>query len=156
MLERNEFPTVFEIEPGAEVILGERVFLRGKYCANIITAFENARIEIGDDSFLNGAILSARKEIKVGKKVFLSWGVSVMDSDLHDLSNTEKAELKTVEIQDYVLIGAYSVILPGVKIGSHSFIGAGSIVTKDIPDHSLAVGVPAKLIRRIDDRDLAL
>jgi maltose O-acetyltransferase len=79
-----------------------------------------------------------------------------MDSDLHDLSNKEKAELNTVEIGDYVLVGAYCVVLPGVKIGSHCVIGSGSIVSRDIPDHSVAVGAPARVIRKIDDRDLAL
>jgi len=156
VMERNEFPSIFEIDKGAEVILGERIVLRGKYCANVITAFENSRIEIGDGSLLNGCIITARKRIHLGRKVLLSWGVSLMDSDLHDLSNKEKAELNTVEIGDYVLVGAYCVVLPGVKIGSHCVIGSGSIVSRDIPDHSVAVGAPARVIRKIDDRDLAL
>lgn len=50
-------------------------------------------------------------------------------------------------IGKYCQIGARSMIMPGVKIGDHSVIGAGSIVTKDIPPHSIAVGNPAKVIR---------
>lgn len=50
-------------------------------------------------------------------------------------------------IGKYCQIGARSMIMPGIKIGDHSVIGAGSIVTKDVPPHSIAVGNPAKVIR---------
>ena len=154
-LEKTYFPTIFDLASNAEVIFGERVYLRGKYAPNVLTGFENAKIIIGDGSGLNGCVITARNLVRLGKRVLVSWRVSIMDSDLHDLSNTRKAEIKTVEIGDYVLIGAGAIILPGVKIGSHSIIGAGAVVSKDIPEHSLVVGVPAKKIREIDNRDLA-
>lgn len=47
-------------------------------------------------------------------------------------------------------------ILPGVKIGSHCVIGANSVVTKNIPEHSIAAGNPAKVIGQVDDRNLAI
>ncbi len=52
-------------------------------------------------------------------------------------------------IGDDIWIGANAVILPGVTIGSHSVVAAGSVVTKDVPPHSLVAGVPAKIIRQI-------
>lgn len=52
-----------------------------------------------------------------------------------------------VEIGDNVFIGADAIILPNVKIGSHVIIGAGSIVTHDIPDNSVVVGNPARVIK---------
>lgn len=57
-------------------------------------------------------------------------------------------------IGDHVWIGSNVVIMPGVTIGAHSVIGAGSIVTKDVPADSLAMGVPCRVIREITDEDL--
>ena len=57
---------------------------------------------------------------------------------------------KPVHIGENVWVGAGTVIVPGVTIGKNSVIGAGSVVTKDIPDYSVAVGNPAKVIKRYD------
>lgn len=56
---------------------------------------------------------------------------------------------KKVHIKRGAFIGASAIILPGVTIGGHSFIGAGAIVTKNIPEWSVAVGNPAKVIKKI-------
>ena len=58
--------------------------------------------------------------------------------------------LKKIFISDDVWIGQGSYILPGVNIGKYSIIGAGSVVTKDIPDYCMAVGNPAKIIKKYD------
>ena len=58
-----------------------------------------------------------------------------------------------IVIGDDVWIGANSVILPGVTIGDNSVIGAGSVVTQDIPANSVAYGVPCRVIREINDYD---
>ncbi len=50
-------------------------------------------------------------------------------------------------------LGAGTIVLPGITIGDHSVIGAGSIVTKDIPSHVIAVGNPCKVLRKIDEKD---
>jgi acetyltransferase-like isoleucine patch superfamily enzyme len=57
---------------------------------------------------------------------------------------------KDIILSDDVWIGANAAILPGVHVGRHSVIGAGVVVTKDIPDFVVAVGVPAKIIRNIN------
>lgn len=155
VLERTYFPTILDSADQSEIIFGERVYLRSKYAPNIFTCYDHARIEIGDGSGMNGCVITAKKLVRFGKKVLVSWRANIMDSDLHDLSNTRKEKVSPVEIGDYVLIGADATILPGVKIGSHCVIGAGSVVTRDIPDHSIAVGSPARVIGPIDDRDLA-
>lgn len=59
-----------------------------------------------------------------------------------------------VVVSDRVWIGSNTVICPGVTIGRNSVIGAGSIVTKDIPPDTIAFGNPCKVIREITDRDL--
>ena len=60
---------------------------------------------------------------------------------------------KPVIIGNNVWIGGNTVITPGVTIGDDVVIGAGSVVTKDIPSHTIAVGVPCKVIRDITDED---
>lgn len=62
---------------------------------------------------------------------------------------------KPVVIGDDVWIGARAIILPGVNIGSHSVVGAGAVVTKDVPDYSVVGGVPAKVIKRRKTNNIA-
>ena len=59
----------------------------------------------------------------------------------------------SVTIGDNVWIGGNTVIMPGVHIGSNTVIGAGSVVTKDIPDWSVAVGNPCRVIKKITEED---
>ena len=58
---------------------------------------------------------------------------------------------KPIRIGDNVYIGIRSIILPGITIGNNVIIGAGSVVTKNIPDNSVAAGVPAKIIKTMDE-----
>ena len=57
---------------------------------------------------------------------------------------------KPVLIKEYAWIGAGATILPGVCIGRHAIVGAGSVVTKDVPDYAVAAGNPAKIIKMLD------
>jgi len=59
-------------------------------------------------------------------------------------------ERSPVSIGDCTFIGANAVILMGVTIGDHCIVGAGSVVSIDLPDHSVAVGVPARVVGRVD------
>ena len=63
---------------------------------------------------------------------------------------------KPIIIGDDVWIGARTIVLPGVKIGSHSVVGAGSVVTKDIPEYSVVAGNPAKVIKSRIEQDKCL
>ena len=58
-----------------------------------------------------------------------------------------------VRIEENVWIGAGAIILPGVTIGKNSVIGAGSVVTRDIPENVVAMGVPCRVVRPIGERD---
>ena len=63
-----------------------------------------------------------------------------------------KIETKEVVIENNVYIGSGAIILPGVRIGHHSIVGAGSVVTKDIPPYSVSYGIPAKVQKTTDEK----
>ena len=92
--------------------------------------------------------------VTIGNHVNLAQGITVTALN-HNFSDAEKrideqgVNTTPVVIGDDIWIGANAVILPGVTIGSHSVVAAGSVVTKDVPPHSLVAGVPAKIIRQI-------
>ena len=153
VVERMPSPLVLDIARGGKIEFGDRTWVRGKYRANAITCFENARVSIGPDSLLNGVIISARESIAIGQKAMLSWNSVIIDSDLHAISNSKPMVNRPVTIGDYVMIGAGAMVLAGVEIGSHTVVGAGSVVTRSLPDHVVAAGVPARVIKEIDDRD---
>jgi maltose O-acetyltransferase len=77
-----------------------------------------------------------------------------MDNDQHDIiRHWELPKSEPVIIEDHVWIGSKTVILPGVRIGSHAVIGAGSIVTKDVPPRCVAAGNPARVLRHLTELD---
>jgi len=84
------------------------------------------------------------KGIKIGKYTLIAREAMVLSHDY-----TRSFHAKT-SIGDYCLLGARSIVLPGIIIGDHVVIGAGSVVTRDIPANSLAAGNPARVIRKID------
>jgi galactoside O-acetyltransferase len=100
----------------------------GNYCAinSFVKIFGHGGVEIGDHTQLGPGCL--------------------VTTTSHNYREDLEAEFKKVTIGRLVWIGAYSIILPGVTIGDNSVIGAGSIVTKDIPTNSIAVGNPARVI----------
>ncbi len=111
-------------------------------------------IRIGDDSRigLHNTIIGP---VHIGNQVNLAQGVVVSGLN-HNYSHPEipicqqGVATSPITISDDVWIGANTVIAAGVTIGKHCVIGAGSVVTKDIPDYSVAVGSPAKVVKMIN------
>lgn len=93
--------------------------------------------------------------VSIGSHVNLAQGITVTALN-HNFADSVKpideqgVITSSVTIEDDVWIGANAVILPGVSIGTHSVIGAGAVVTKDVPPYSLATGVPAKVIKKLN------
>jgi maltose O-acetyltransferase len=108
---------------------------------------------VGDNFFLNiNCKLMDSGKITIGNNVFVAPDVCIITEE-HALDTRQRqAGLEythPVNIGDNVWICAGALILPGVTIGANSVIGAGSVVTKDIPPDSLAVGNPCKVIRAL-------
>lgn len=89
--------------------------------------------------------------ITIGDNVTLAPRVHILAHDSSTFMFLGKTRAANVAIGNYVFVGAGSIILPGVHIGNRVIIGAGSVVTKDIPDNSVAVGNPAKVVCGIDE-----
>lgn len=97
--------------------------------------------------------------IKIGNNVRITSGVKFITHDggvwvLRNIKNDKSIDVfGKITIGDNCHIGWDAIIMPGVSIGNNCVIGAGAIVTKNIPDNSVAVGVPAKVIESIDEYD---
>jgi acetyltransferase-like isoleucine patch superfamily enzyme len=92
----------------------------------------------------------ARGKIYIGNNVVITNGCYVLSHNIAyaRLNRVERISKQTI-IEDNVFVGVNSVILPGLRIGENSIIGAGSVVTKDIPPNTVAVGNPAKVSKYI-------
>lgn len=113
-------------------------------------------ISIGEWTYINfNCNFVGDGQIVIGKRVM--FGPAVTNATVnHPIHPGIRRYMyaKDVVIEDNCWIGANVVITPGVTIGENSIIGTGSVVTKDIPKNSIAVGNPAKVIREINEHDL--
>ena len=111
-------------------------------------------LSVGKDVFINfGCIIddSFCWLISIGDYVTLAPNVHILAHDASTKKQLGYTKIGEVNIGNCVFIGAGSIVLPGVSIGNRVVIGAGSVVTKNIPDNSLAVGNPAKVICTYDE-----
>lgn len=115
------------------------------------------RLVIGDGTKCSGlCVISAASRITLGRAVLLGRNVVIVDHN-HASGNPALAiaeqgidELEPVEVQEGAWLAQNVVVCPGVTIGAHAVVGANSVVTRDVPPHSLAVGAPARVIRRTE------
>jgi acetyltransferase-like isoleucine patch superfamily enzyme len=112
---------------------------------DIRVAGDDCSIEIGDRTYLGPYVCMAGPgNIKVGKNCLIASQTGIYANNHRDYGLSREG----IVIGDYCWLGSGVRILDGVTIGDNSVIGAGAVVTKSIPDRSLAVGVPAKVIKR--------
>ncbi len=165
------------VEPGARVVLGagvaterqpgnhlwvqrdgileldQETWLRTEYGPNHLTVYPGARIRIGARSLVNGAMIVEKSSVTIGEDARIAFGVRILDSDLHDLDAETPERSSPIRIGARVWIGANVIVLPGVTIGDDVVVGAGSVVTGDIPARVLAIGSPARPVRSVATRE---
>lgn len=115
--------------PGFSAIVGENIYAEDVY--------------LNDTKFLDYA------PIKVGSGTVFSGG-NILITSTHDFSNFKIVRAKPIYIGENVWVTHGCTILGGVTIGKNSVIGAGSVVTRDIPENVFAAGTPCKIIKAID------
>ena len=136
------------LEIGAQTLFEPGVWL---------TAPAPARIRIGGGTFLNlGVMVAAAELVEIGEHCMFANGCFVTDAD-HRFDDPDKpvpwqgfTSKGPTRVGDNVWCGANVVITGGVTVGRRSVIGANSVVTEDIPEFSVAAGVPARVLRRIE------
>jgi len=117
------------------------------YSGSRIYINDNAELILGSGYINNNLNLSCFKRIEIGDGVVISEGVTIRDSDDHDILGSEMEITQPIRIGNHVWIGINVTVLKGVTIGDGAVVAAGSVVTKDVPDKCLVGGVPAKVIK---------
>ena len=150
--------------------VGEDSLITGSY----IIEKPSGYIKIGNRTFIGGGTFISIEGIEIGDDVMFSWGCTVMDNNAHSLNwekrkndvrdwkkgldegktgvykNWEYVRSKKIIIKNKAWIGFNSIILKGVTIGEGAIVGAGSVVTQDVPDFAIVAGNPAQIIKYID------
>lgn len=119
----------------------------------------NAGITIGARGIVGeGTIIRGQGGVTIGDDVLIAPQVQILAVD--HVVHTSRVPIiaqglrtRGITIEDGVWLGAGAIVTDGVRIGRHAVVGAGAVVTRDIPAGTVAVGVPARVVRTIDDRD---
>ncbi len=141
------------IRNDGRMIIGSRVQLVSNTATLELVSFAGGTLEIGERTLVNyGGSIAAADLVRIGARCLIGTHAIIMDNDFHHIEPERRLEFpksRPVVIGDNVWIGARVIVLGGVTIGDDSCIGAGSLVTEDIPPRTLAAGVPARVIRSI-------
>ena len=149
----------------------------GKDCivsGNFIFESTEGCITIGDHSYIGGGTYISRSSITIGNNVTIAWGGTIYDHDSHSLDFMDRRKdidnelndirnernfiqnkdwknvnSRPIVIKDDAWIGMNVIILKGVTIGEGAIVGAGSVVTKDVPAWTVVAGNPAKVVKHL-------
>jgi acetyltransferase-like isoleucine patch superfamily enzyme len=129
-----------------------------RFLHSILNRLENrfgnsdVRYSIGNIKHHNSLVDSVVPQfVRIGDNFISGPNSMIVAHDASYFIHSGKYRIQPVTIGDNVFLGAGAIVMPGVTVGNRVVIGAGSIVTKDIPDNSVAVGNPAKVIGTVDE-----
>lgn len=159
-------PVYIRLRKTGKLIIGNNFHCVSGCCynpiaRNIQASFcteENAVIEIGDNVGISSSSIWAFKRITIGNNVNIGADCIIIDSDAHSLNYEDRRDgtldkqnrkSRPIVIEDDVLIGTRSIILKGVTIGARSIIGAGSVVTCNVPSDEIWAGNPARFVKKL-------
>ena len=130
----------------------------GKGTQTSLLAIRGGEIRIGNNVGISNAAIVSMNSIVIEDNVLIGNGAVIYDTDFHSMSyekriqhNDDDITTRPVKICEGAFIGAGAMILKGVTVGKHSIIGAGSVVTKDVPPYQIWAGNPAKYIKDTKD-----
>ncbi|MBW2264211.1 MAG: transferase [Deltaproteobacteria bacterium] len=144
------------IEAGVRIFHPRNVFIGDNVYVGhgtVLEGYHDSRLAIGSDTWIGaGCHLHAAGGLTIGATVGIGPGVRIITST-HRVGGPGEVILEApitfapVVVGDGCDLGVSSVILPGVSVGEHTQVGAGAVVTRDLPPHSVAAGVPARVLR---------
>ena len=133
--------------------LGDRVQIYSTLARSEFVADSRATLEIGSRTLVNfGTSIVATGGVSIGAHCHIGPHCIIMDNPFHELDPDRRLDVpapRPIVIEDNVWLGARVIVLPGVTIGRDSVVGAGSVVTKDVPPRTLVAGVPAREVRTL-------
>lgn len=133
------------VKIGAQCLFQDGVYMR---------AGNQGWISIADRAALNSFTkLFGHGGIQIGEETQIGPGSLITTTDHDYYDHNLKTIFRQVTIGDRVWLGANVTVLPGVTIGDYAVIGAGAVVNRDIPAYALAVGVPAKVIKYLNESE---
>lgn len=149
--------TRFSKSSGSIIQIGCNCEFRSYSVSNLIginrpcilsTLTSDANLTIEDGCGFSGTVIGCFSSIHLGKNVRCGANTLITDSDWHT-DDYRAGENKPIYIEDNVWLGEGVKVLKGVHIGKNSVIGAGAVVTKDIPENVIAAGNPCRVIKKI-------
>jgi acetyltransferase-like isoleucine patch superfamily enzyme len=159
---RFEGRPIISVFRGSTMTFGEGISLNSATRSNPLACFQpcvlrtlapGAELILEDGVGLSGTVVCAGKSIRLGAGTIVGSGAMIVDNDFHAFEEKDgcwRPEYATnaqpILIGRCVFVGARAIILKGVTIGDHAIIGAGAVVTKDVPANHLAAGNPARVI----------
>ncbi len=142
------------VSGGGHVLIADHVLIDNRLHPVRLTALAGATLAIGRGTFINrGAALAAAQSIRIGEDCLLGEWVSVLDTDFHPVHADTPIAIAPVAIGRNVWLGNRATVLRGVTIGDHAVVGAGAVVTRDVPARAIVAGNPARVVGtvRCDD-----
>ena len=151
----------------SQMSFGPRMQLRSTVRSNplganrrvvLCTWSAGAVLKVGESFGMTGGTLCAAERIEIGDRVLVGANSTIIDTDFHPLDSGQRrldpsgGVTAPVSIDDDVFIGMNSIILKGVHIGRGAVIGAGSVVTSDVPPYAVAAGNPARVVGWVEGR----
>jgi maltose O-acetyltransferase len=133
--------------------IADRVQIYSTLARSEFVAGSGATLEIGSRTLVNfGTSVVATGRVSIGAHCHIGPHCMIMDNPFHELDPDRRLEVpqpRPIVIEDNVWLGARVIVMPGVTIGRDSVVGAGGVVTKDVPPRTLVAGVPAREVRRL-------
>ena len=149
---------------GSTIALGDGLWLRSWRSSNplvpihpvvLATRAVDAVIRVGQDCGFTGTTLVSAERIEIGDRVAVGANTTIVDTDFHPLSAEERGHdfragsHRPVRIEDDVFIGMNCLILKGVTVGRGTMVGAGSVVSSDVPGGVIVAGNPARVVKEL-------
>ncbi len=146
----------YDVEIGSNTLIGDGASIReqcriGSRCiiSRYVTINYNTiigeRTKIMDLTHITG-------NCKIGNDVFISITVGMTNDNLPGASGYDEERIVGPTLSDGAIVGAGATLLPGVIIGNKAIVGAGAVVTRDVPDNSVVMGMPARVVRQVERR----
>ncbi len=153
------------IDRRSRVVIGAECRIKSGFAENAVGGyrrlgvwtFPGAALTIGQGVGLSGSTIVCANSISIGDEVYIGGDCNIYDTDFHSINPEDRlarpdTKIKTapIVIERRSFIGGHSLILKGVTIGEEAVIGAGSVVTRNVPAREIWAGNPAKFVGKVE------